>query len=239
MQIKSKEKTGYSQTRCSICSCRAIVGYHLLERLPPVVAPKNGADLITFEVFQRNGEASPGFGVGAFATALVLGITDGFLVFLLPPIVPTLGQNVLVHVATDKGGLRVGTPRTRKVNTRYTTIGGELAVVKQIPMRATFGCRGCRYVTVSLAVNPTSIEHCGRRAEDKIDGSLDVTRLVVLAALLAVGVQRILKAKEAAVLEECTVCIDKAGNSLPHGAGAVLKREVLGIEVGAIDVTSR
>ena len=82
-----------------------------------------------------------------------------------------------------------------------------------------------------------TVEHCRRPAEDEVHRAFDVAIFVVLTATLPVGVERILKAEETAVLEAGTVGTDEACHRLPHGSGTVRERDVFCVEIRRIDIT--
>lgn len=66
-------------------------------------------------------------------------------------------------------------------------------------------------------MNVAAIENSGRPSENKIDCSFDVTIFVILAALLPVCIESILKAEETAVLKKARSADTKQATACPTG----------------------
>ena len=84
-------------------------------RIPPVITGQHCFYLISFKSFQLMGESGTCLRIGTFVTTVILCIKSSFLVFLLPPVVPAYGKDVLSQFATDKYGLGIRTPGTGEI----------------------------------------------------------------------------------------------------------------------------
>ena len=84
-----------------------------------------------------------------------------------------------------------------------------------------------------------TVENNSRPTEDKIDRPLYVTIFIILAAAFSISIQCILKSEKTAVLEISAVGTDETCYRLPYRTGRVLERNILGIEIGSIDIAGR
>ena len=110
--------------------------------------------------------------------------------------------------------MRIRTPRTRQVNRFRFGCCCEAAVPEYISVFFAFvGGRG-GYISIAYAVYLAVAEYGGRPSEDEIDSTFYVAILIILTALFAISVERILIANEAAMLEIYTVAFNKASYCL-------------------------
>lgn len=84
-----------------------------------------------------------------------------------------------------------------------------------------------------------TIEYSRRPTENKIDRTLNITVLIILATVFTISVKRILKTQKAAILEKSTICRHKTSYCLPHRTGSILKSYILGIKIRCINITGR
>ena len=84
-----------------------------------------------------------------------------------------------------------------------------------------------------------AIEYRRRPTEYKIDRTFYITVLIILPHSFSVGVERILKTEETAVLKISAVGADKTGNRLSYRTGCIFKCNILRIKVGCIDIAGR
>ena len=110
---------------------------------------------------------------------------------------------------------------------------------KNIAIIPAFGGGSRSDVSITLRPYFAILKQSGGRAKDKIDSAFDITVLVILTAVFAVSIERVLKTQKAAVLKHCPVTAHKNGYSLPYRAGCILESNVLGVKIRSIHIKTR
>lgn len=143
------------------------------------------------------------------------------------------------HVAFDKDGLGEAAPRPAQIDGVDAFGGGEFAVKKDKAVWPALrrACGGD--VGVGFAVDRAVFKQRGRAAKDEVGRAFDGAVFVALAAVGAVGVERILIAEHAAVFKLAAIGLRRDRDRLANGPGGVFDDQVDRPEVVALDKQGR
>lgn len=84
-------------------------------QVPPIVANRRYFCLVSFGDFRLVKRDNAYLQVNAFTAAIVLYVGDDFLIFLLPPIIPTFKGSILSRFTASGCNLYVQAPKAKRV----------------------------------------------------------------------------------------------------------------------------
>ena len=127
-------------------------------RLPSILAGQYKLHFIAIQISQLVGKGGTGIRIGSFTLTLILGKESCFFVFFLTPIIPTYGQNMFTHVATNIYGLTVGTPWSGQIDLPHTISRGQPAIVEYITIFLPLVRRRSRHISIAHTMNAATVE---------------------------------------------------------------------------------
>jgi hypothetical protein len=176
-------------------------------------------------------------GSGTRTSILKFSVISSSFIIRVSPIVPTFWSDNIGEFAGVEDYLGLRPPQASQVDGTWFYLSKNLTISEDIARLRFLLGGGCRDVAGAFAFDLAIIKNGGRSAKDKIYRTFYVAVFVILPTLDAVGVERVLKAKKAAILKLHFVAIHAHGRGLTYNK-AIKKTSVFISLVDFFDYSS-